>query len=132
MFNNAYTMPTIEIGQKIKEIFDKRQIKLTDFADELGTVRQNVYRIFKKRHVDTGLLLKISQVLNHNFFQYYVADPTEITDEKIKILKSETSDYQRQLELSRKEIDYLRKIIKLMEEKAELVHQLTRENMMLQ
>ncbi len=125
-------MATIEIGQKIKEIFDNRQIKLTDFADELGTVRQNVYRIFKKRHLDTGLLLKISQVLNHNFFQYYVADPTEITDEKIKILKSETSDYQRQLELSRKEIDYLRKIIKLMEEKAELVHQLTRENMMLQ
>ena len=125
-------MATIEIGQKIKEIFDNRQIKLTDFADELGTVRQNFYRIFKKRHLDTGLLLKISQVLNHNFFQYYVADPTEITDEKIKILKSETSDYQRQLELSRKEIDYLRKIIKLMEEKAELVHQLTRENMMLQ
>jgi hypothetical protein len=125
-------MATIEIGQKIKEIFDNRQIKLTDFADELGTVRQNVYRIFKKRHLDTGLLLKISQVLNHNFFQYYVADPTEITDEKIKILKSEASDYQRQLELSRKEIDYLRKIIKLMEEKAELVHQLTRENMMLQ
>jgi transcriptional regulator with XRE-family HTH domain len=125
-------MPTIEIGQKIKEIFDNRQMKLTDFADELGTVRQNVYRIFKKRHLDTGLLLKISQVLNHNFFQYYVADPTEITDEKIKILQSETSEHIRQLELSRKEIDYLRKIIKLMEEKAELVHQLTRENMMLQ
>jgi transcriptional regulator with XRE-family HTH domain len=125
-------MPTIEIGQKIKEIFDKRQIKLTEFADELGTVRQNVYRIFKKRHLDTGLLLKISQVLNHNFFQYYVADPTEITEEKIKLLKSETSDYQKQLELSKKEIDYLRKIIKLMEEKAELVHQLTKDTMMLQ
>jgi transcriptional regulator with XRE-family HTH domain len=125
-------MPTIEIGQKIKEIFDKRQIKLTDFADELGTVRQNVYRIFKKRHLDTGLLLKISQVLNHNFFQYYVADPSEITDEKIKLLKSETSDYQKQLELSKKEIDYLRKIIKLMEEKAELVHQLSKDTMMLQ
>lgn len=125
-------MHTIEIGQKIKEIFDKRQIKLTDFADELGTVRQNVYRIFKKRHLDTGLLLKISQVLDHNFFQYYVADPSEITDEKIKLLKSETSDYQKQLDLSRKEIDYLRKIIKLMEEKAELVHQLTKDTMMLQ
>ena len=78
-------MPTIEIGQKIKEIFDNRQIKLTDFADELGTVRQNVYRIFKKRHLDTGLLLKISQVLNHNFFQYYATDPAEIIDEKIKV-----------------------------------------------
>ena len=125
-------MPIVEIGQKIKEVFDQRQIKLTDFADELGTVRQNVYRIFKKRHLDTGLLLKISQVLNHNFFQYYVADPTERTDEKIKLLKSETSDYQKQLELSRKEIDYLRKIIKLMEEKAELVHQLGKDTMMLQ
>ena len=125
-------MATVEIGQKIKEVFDQRQIKLTDFADELGTVRQNVYRIFKKRHLDTGLLLKISQVLHHNFFQYYVADPTERVDEKIKLLKSETSDYQKQLELSRKEIDYLRKIIKLMVEKAELIHQLGKDTMMLQ
>jgi transcriptional regulator with XRE-family HTH domain len=125
-------MPPVEIGQKIKEVFDQRQMKLTDFADELGTVRQNVYRIFKKRHLDTGLLLKISQVLNHNFFQYYVADPTERTDEKLRLLRSETSDYQKQLDLSRKEIDYLRKIIKLMEEKAELVHQLGKDTLMLQ
>ncbi len=65
----------VEIGQKIKEVFDNRHMKLTDFADELGTVRQNVYRIFRKRHLDTGLLLKISQVLHHNFFQYYVDSP---------------------------------------------------------
>lgn len=119
-------METVEIGQKIKEVFDERNLKLTEFADELGTVRQNVYRIFKKRHVDTGLLLKISQVLHHNFFQYYVARPAEV-DEKILALKSETDDVQRQLDLSRKEIDYLRKIIKLMEEKAELVQQLGKD-----
>src|SRR6188474_859173 len=116
-------METVEIGQKIKEVFDNRNMKLTDFADELGTVRQNVYRIFKKRHVDTGLLLKISQVLHHNFFQYYVPQPGD-TDEKIRALRTETDDFQRQLDLSRKEIDYLRKIIKLMEEKAELVQKL--------
>ena len=125
-------MEVIEIGEKIKEVFDNRNMKLTEFADELGTVRQNVYRIFKKRHVDTGLLLKISQVLNHNFFQYYVPRPDDLENEKIKFLRSETSDYQKQLELSRKEIDYLRKIIKLMEEKAELVQQLGRDTMMLQ
>jgi len=125
-------MGTIEIGQKIKEVFDKRNIKLTEFADELGTVRQNVYRIFKKRHVDTGLLLKISQVLEHNFFQYYVDLPAEVEDEKLKSLRSEAGDVQKQLELSRKEIDYLRKIIKLMEEKAELVQQLGKDTMMLQ
>lgn len=119
-------METVEIGQKIKEIFDARNMKLTDFADELGTVRQNVYRIFKKRHVDTGLLLKISQVLHHNFFQYYVEQPGGV-DEKMRVLRTETDDFQKQLELSRKEIDYLRKIIKLMEEKAELVQQLGKD-----
>ena len=120
----------VEIGLKIKEVFEARNMKLTDFADELGTVRQNVYRIFKKRHLDTGLLLKISQVLNHNFFQYYVAPPQsrDITEsELIQKLRSEASDYQRQLELTRKEIDYLRKIIKLMEEKADLIQQLEKE-----
>jgi hypothetical protein len=122
-------METVEIGQKIKGVFDERNMKLTEFADELGTVRQNVYRIFKKRHVDTGLLLKISQVLRHNFFQYYVAQPAEI-DEKIQALRMETNDFQKQLELSRKEIDYLRKIIKLMEEKAELVQQLEKDTLL--
>lgn len=121
----------VEIGEKIKEVFDNRNMKLTDFADELGTVRQNVYRIFKKRHVDTGLLLKISQVLNHNFFQYYVDRPEDSEDAKIADLKNESSSYVEQLELSRKEIDYLRKIIKLMEDKADLVQQLGTGKMML-
>lgn len=120
-------MEVVEIGQKIKEVFENRNMKLTDFADELGTVRQNVYRIFKKRHVDTGLLLKISQVLGYNFFQYYVAPDAngmsgEMTDEG-----SLSSEIQRQLELSRKEIDYLRRIIQLMEEKADLVQLLSKD-----
>ncbi len=116
---------TVEIGHKIKEVFENQNMKLTDFADDLGTVRQNVYRIFKKRHLDTGLLLKISQVLNHNFFQYYVSAPTEEPSQspELKKLHEDVLEYQQQLDLARKEIDYLRKIIKLMEEKAELVQQ---------
>lgn len=125
-------MEIVEIGQKIKEVFDKRDMKLTEFADELGTVRQNVYRIFKKRHVDTGLLLKISRVLNFNFFEYYVSSPDDTENEKVATIRNEVADYQKQLELSRKEIDYLRKIIKLMEEKAELVQQLGNEVILVQ
>lgn len=124
-------MEVVEIGQKIKEVFDNRNIKLTDFADELGTVRQNVYRIFKKRHLDTGLLLKISRVLDYNFFQYYVSPEMNHQPVVVKA-PSENAEYQKQLELSKKEIDYLRKIIKLMEEKSELVHQLGKDGMLLQ
>jgi transcriptional regulator with XRE-family HTH domain len=118
-------MAPVEIGQKIKEVFDNRHMKLTDFADELGTVRQNVYRIFRKRHLDTGLLLKISQVLHHNFFQYYVERPEALLpDGSVTQLKSEATEYRQQLELSKKEVDYLRKIIRLMEEKSELIQQM--------
>jgi hypothetical protein len=118
----------VEIGQKIKEVFDAQNKKLTDFADELGTVRQNVYRIFKKQHLDTGLLLKISQVLEHNFFQYYVSGPgVGAGSEDLKKLMSQAHDTEQQLLLAKKEIDYLRKIIKLMEEKAELVQKIGNE-----
>lgn len=119
-------MEIIEIGEKIREVFENRNMKLTDFADELGTVRQNVYRIFKKRHVDTGLLLKISQVLGYNFFQYYV--PAAIgSGSDSQQEGSPSPEIQRQLELSRKEIEYLRRIISLMEEKADLVQQLSKD-----
>jgi transcriptional regulator with XRE-family HTH domain len=114
----------VDIGHKIKEVFEARKMKLTDFADELGTVRQNVYRIFKKRHVDTGLLLKISQVLNHNFFQYYVNVENQQAD---LVPKAEVRDYQQRLDLAKKEIDYLRKIIRLMEEKAELIQKFEKD-----
>jgi hypothetical protein len=123
----------VEIGHKIREVFDHQSMKLTDFADELGTVRQNVYRIFKKRHLDTGLLLKISQVLDHNFFQYYVAPaetPTVQQSEESLKLAQEVTEFNRQLDLAKKEIDYLRKIIKLMEEKAELVQQIGKESVL--
>ncbi|SRR5687767_1748178 len=117
-------MAFVEIGPKIKEVFDNRHMKLTDFADELGTVRQNVYRIFRKRHLDTGLLLRISQVLDHDFFQYYSSQPEEHAGQNnLKRMLGET-EYQKQLELSRKEIDYLRRIIKLMEDKTDLIQQM--------
>jgi transcriptional regulator with XRE-family HTH domain len=127
-------MIVIDIGPKIQEIFESRNMKLTDFADELGTVRQNVYRIFKKRHLDTGLLMKISQVLNHNFFQYYVNPSAEniLENENYKKLQAEAEESLNQLDLARKEIDYLKKIIKLMEEKAELVQQIGKETLLMQ
>ncbi|NJM24787.1 MAG: helix-turn-helix transcriptional regulator [Bacteroidia bacterium] len=126
-------MADIEIGPKIQEVFESRNMKLTDFADELGTVRQNVYRIFKKRHLDTGLLTKISMVLNHNFFQYYVESdgPQRVEASQLVALQGRVTENEQQLALSRKEVDYLKKIIILMEEKAELVQQIGKDHLMM-
>jgi hypothetical protein len=112
----------VDIGYKIKEVFDTRNMKLTDFANELGTVRQNVYRIFKKRDLDTGLLKRVSEVLNHNFFQYYVTSSENLySKEAIEDLIVESSLCKQELELAKKEIAYLRKIISLIDERSDQI-----------
>jgi len=110
-------IPDVQIGPKVQEVFESRNMKLSDLADQLGTVRQNVYRIFKKKDLDTGLLIKISEVLGHNFFHYYKT-PEVDNDQPVDW---ELAELRAQLELARKEIDYLKKITVLMEEKAKLL-----------
>lgn len=110
------SIPDVAIGPKIQEVFERKNMKLSDFADELGTVRQNVYRIFKKRDLDTGLLIKVSKVLDHNFFHYYQSNSSDGRQ-----ADTGPSELIQQLDLARHEITYLKKIINLMEEKASLL-----------
>lgn len=44
---------------------------VTWFANKLYCDRTNTYKIFKRQSIDTELLLRISQVLHVNFFEYY-------------------------------------------------------------
>lgn len=113
---------SVHIGALIQQVFEQKGSKLSDFAEQLGTVRQNVYRIFKKRHLDTGLLLRISQVLEHNFFQYYCQEGEQDSLKDLQLTK-----LNEELSLATKEISYLKKIIALMEERAELVQQVEKE-----
>ena len=126
----------VVIGQKIKDVFEGSGIKIGDFADRLGMVRQNVYRIFERTHIDTGLLIRISELLNHDFFQYYTKPTIEKTEDTVytetlerkatevqtevdcTAVVAELSRTKSELELANREIMYLKKIIDLMEERA--------------
>jgi transcriptional regulator with XRE-family HTH domain len=139
--------PIMHLGQKIKEIFESRDISVVDFARQIGTVRQNVYRIFEREAVDTDLLMRISESLDHNFFQYFrprVSLPlsftetsqnpepviTEVEDANLPAGPELVADamptcnpflsaelYQRELDMAHKEIEYLKKIVSLLEER---------------
>ncbi len=114
-----------KIGVKIKQIFDAKEMKIKDFAEEIGVARQNVYRIFEKESIDTDLLTKISSVLEHDFFQYYKEEDLEKKYKGIGLEDSEAQKeiefYMNELRLAKKEIDYLKKIIDLMEERTKLL-----------
>lgn len=98
----------LHIGEKIKEIFKESGLTVAEFARRIDTSRENVYGIFRRKSIDTYLLKKISEVLNYNFFKYYIN-----TEELYPEIKS----LQRKLEVADQEIEYLKKINKLLERK---------------
>ena len=62
---------SIHIGKIIEERYIESGMKISAFAEKVGTSRRNAYNIFERETIDTGLLLRLGEVLKHNFFQYY-------------------------------------------------------------
>ncbi len=73
---------SIHIGSKIKEVTGKKGVNIADFSRRINTSRENVYGIFKRKTIDTGLLERISKVLEYDFFQYYTSLKAE--NDKLK------------------------------------------------
>lgn len=69
------------IGELIRKEFLKQERSVAWFARKLACDRTNIYRIFEKRSIDTDQLMRISVILNHNFF----TDLTRETEEKLSV-----------------------------------------------
>ena len=59
---------TFHIGNIIKEQVTQKGIKVSWLAKQLHCHRNNVYLIFSRRWIDTDTLMKLSCILNHDFF----------------------------------------------------------------
>ena len=59
---------TFHIGNLIKEQVTQKGIKVSWLAEQLNCHRNNVYLIFSRRWIDTDTLMKLSRILNHDFF----------------------------------------------------------------
>ena len=61
----------INIGMAIREELKRQERTVAWFARKLGTSRMACYRIFESYSIDTYMLLKISKVLDFDFFALY-------------------------------------------------------------
>lgn len=86
----------VHIGEEIKEVLARKLISKTALANMLEMSTTNVHKIFKRSSVDTGLLHRISIVLEHDFFLCYTTPSNKesallkeiaIKDEIIRLLK---------------------------------------------
>lgn len=57
----------LHIGHMVKSVFDESGLSVAEFARRIHCERTNVYKIFNRRSIDVELLVKISEILNHNF-----------------------------------------------------------------
>lgn len=60
----------IHVGELIrKKLMQKpKNCSVTWFSHQLNCDRRNVYSIFHRKNVDVELLMRISEILDHDFF----------------------------------------------------------------
>lgn len=95
-------MEIIQIGELIKKVFDERGLSVSEFARRINKSRENVYDIFTRKTIDTGLLYTISEVLKFDFFKYYTQD--ESKGQEIKKLTEEVKFLKEVIEVLKKKI----------------------------
>lgn len=59
------------IGRLIRDELARQERTVAWFARKIHCDRRNVYNIFERDFIDTGLLLKISDILHTDFFRLY-------------------------------------------------------------
>lgn len=61
----------MHIGNRIKEVMKERKMSVVAFSRQLGCSRTNTYKLFEHYSIDTMQLLRISRILDHDFFEEY-------------------------------------------------------------
>ena len=64
----------LHIGHLIQEQLRKDQRSVGWLSRQIPCSRNHVYKIFNKPSLDSDLILRISNAMNFNFFQYYTAE----------------------------------------------------------
>ncbi len=58
----------MNVGKHVEEILKKQGKSAAWLASEIPCERTNVYNIFKRKSMDVRLLMRISVILDHDFF----------------------------------------------------------------
>lgn len=75
----------VHIGSEIARVVREKGISITEFAGMICCHRKNVYDIFTRKSIDIDRLIRISEVLDHDFIlsAYYPEISTINTDNEL-------------------------------------------------
>ena len=126
----------IHIGKLIKERLHETGMKKSEFARRINRTSQNIYDIFERKSIDTGLLTMISEILRFDFFEPLSnrLNIQETTTSELKEMqakfgstvgmytalnKCQSENQQQFIEIKhlKKEVEYLKEINELLKKK---------------
>jgi len=99
---------SVNIGLMIWKEMKRKNLSTAAFAESLGIGKSRLQTIFKEASIDTDILLKICEVLNFNFFQFY-----QNTDLSKRIASQSLQDAKIEIEKLRALIKEKNTIIEL-------------------
>lgn len=115
----------IHLGKLIQDKAREKKYSQQDLGELINRSKQNVGDIYKRQSIDSELLLKLSEVLEYDFFSVYYEDKNlkSVRHEEIEQLKVENGALRSLLEQKEEMIVNLRiavdanqKAISLLEE----------------
>lgn len=107
---------SIHIGQLIKEKVTEKRLSQEALGKMINTTKQNVGNIYKRRSIDTQLLLKLCVVLEFDFFESFYAE------EPLKSMR------KKEIDAFNAEISALQNVIKQKDERIKDLEALTQSN----
>lgn len=63
----------MHIGRFIRQKVMEKGMTVVWFAEQMACTRVNAYKIFSRKSIDTDSLMRISRILDFDFFQLYSA-----------------------------------------------------------
>jgi len=127
----------IHIGMMIKARMKEMRLSPTEFAKRLGYSLPGTTSIFERHTMQTDVLLKVCKALEYDFFKHYRIEE-DVTggkgqgagekdsstklkmtreEEEQKKLQEKNTEGEKEIAELKKELEYLKKIVRLYEEK---------------
>lgn len=73
----------IHIGNCIRKKLEEQGKTSVWLVQELGCHRTNIYKIYDKMTIDTGVLFHISKILDYDFFSLYSEEMEKRAEENV-------------------------------------------------
>jgi len=105
----------INAGQLVREVFKSTGLSVTELGKRVGTTRQNIYRIFDRKSIDSALLFRLGKAMSYDFYKHF---SDYMSDEGIKV-----NNVDRGVDLQ-KEVDALKGEVANVSEKYEMLKRL--------